>query len=156
MDIPTVGRFAAVMDPQGAVLMPFVPSGPPGAMPEAEVPPPGTFCWDELMTTDPAKAVEFYKAIYGWTVTEQQMAHGTYYVLHRGDRMAGGIMKLPMPGVPVYWGTYVAVAHLEASLKRAEALKAKVVVPPNDIPGMGRFAVFTDPVGATLSMFQGK
>jgi predicted enzyme related to lactoylglutathione lyase len=153
-DIPTVGRFAVVVDPQGAVLLPFLSAQPDA--PEVEGPPAvGTFCWDELLTTDPAKAADFYKAIYGWTVMEQDMGGMTYRVLKRGDRMTGGIMKLPMPGIPPHWGTYVAVANLEETMKRAESLKAKVVVPPTDIPGMGRFATFTDPVGATLSVFRG-
>jgi predicted enzyme related to lactoylglutathione lyase len=156
-DIPTIGRFAVVVDPQGAVLLPFLPSQPADAMPELEGPPPvGTFCWDELLTTDPAKAADFYKAIYGWTISEQDMGGMTYRVLKRGERMAGGIMKLPMPGIPPHWGTYVAVAKVEETVKRVESLKAKVVVPPSDIPGMGRFATFTDPLGATLSVFQGK
>jgi predicted enzyme related to lactoylglutathione lyase len=154
-DIPDVGRFAAVADPQGAVLMPFRDQHEP---PELQGPPPvGTFCWDELLTTDPVAAVAFYTPIFGWTVTEQQMgAAGTYRVLKRGDKMTGGIMKLPMPQIPPNWAAYVAVANVDASVKRAESLKAKVVVPPSDIPGMGRFAVFTDPTGATLSIFQGQ
>ncbi len=155
-DIPTVGRFAVVVDPQGAALLPFLPLPPENAVPEPEVPPNGTFCWDELLTTDPAKAAAFYTAIYGWTVTEQEMGGGTYRVLKRGERMTGGIMKLPMPGIPPHWGTYVAVASVEETLKRAESLKAKAIVPPTDIPGMGRFATFADPTGATLSVFTGK
>ena len=155
-DIPTVGRFAVVADPQGAVLFPF--RSEPTNMPESKGPPPvGTFCWDELMTTDPVAAVSFYTAIYGWTVTEQDMGPGgTYRVIKRGDVMTGGIMKLPMPQVPTYWAAYVAVANVDASLKRAESLKASVVVAPTDIPAMGRFAVFADPAGAVLSIFQGK
>ena len=156
-DIPTVGRFAVVADPQGAVLLPFLPSQPADTTPEPEGPPPvGTFCWDELMTSDPAKAAEFYTAIYGWTTKEQELgAHGTYRTLLRGERMTGGIMSLPMPGIPPQWGTYVAVASVEDTVKRVESLKAKVLVPPSDIPGMGRFAVFGDPLGATLSVFHG-
>ncbi|HZU84101.1 MAG TPA: VOC family protein [Polyangiaceae bacterium] len=154
-DIPNVGRFAAIADPQGAVLMAFrdlneapEPQGPPA---------PGTFCWDELVTPDPAAAVKFYTPIYGWTVVEQPMGSmGTYHVLKRGDVMSGGIMKTPGPGVPTYWAAYVAVKDVDATMKRAEKLKAKLVVPPSDIPGMGRFAVFSDPSGAVLSIFQGR
>jgi hypothetical protein len=50
----------------------------------------------------------------------------------------------------------VAVASVDASTKRVESLGGKVVVPPSDIPNMGRFSVFTDTTGATLCMFQGK
>ena len=155
-DIPNVGRFAVVVDPQGGVLLPFRSDQP--EMAETQGPPPvGTFCWDELMTSDPVAAVAFYTEIYRWTVTEQDMGPGgTYRVLKRGDVMTGGIMKLPMPEVPTYWGAYVAVANVEATMKRAESLKAKVIVPPADIPNMGRFAIFADPAGAVLAVFQGR
>lgn len=153
-DILNVGRFAVVADPQGAVLLPFHDKM---ENPELEGPPPvGTFCWDELMTSDPAAAAAFYTKIYGWTVKEQPMPpSGTYRVLHRGERMSGGIMGLPMPGVPPHWNAYVAVESVDASAKRVETLKGKIIVPPSDIPGMGRFAIFTDPLGASLSLFQG-
>ena len=154
MDIPTVGRFALVADPQGALLFPFKEAqesaelaGPPGA---------GTFCWDELLTSDAAAAVEFYKAIYGWTTTTTDMGPmGTYYVLHRGERMAGGVMGLPMPGVPPHWQTHVAVTDLEATVKHAESLGGHVVMPPTPVPNMGRFAVILDPQGAPFAVFQG-
>ena len=54
------------------------------------------------------------------------------------------------------WGSYVAVANVDAATKRAESLRAKVIVPPADIPQMGRFAVFADTAGAVLSIFQGQ
>jgi predicted enzyme related to lactoylglutathione lyase len=155
-DIPKVGRFAAVADPQGGILFPF--RGEPSDMPEPQGPPPiGAFCWDELMTSDPVAAATFYAQIYGWSVTEQEMgAAGTYRVLKRGDVMTGGIMKLPTPQAPTSWGAYVAVADVDATMKRAESLGAKLLVPPAVIPSMGRFAVFCDPAGAVLSVFQGQ
>jgi predicted enzyme related to lactoylglutathione lyase len=111
-DIPTIGRFAMVKDPQGAVLAPFKPSMP--GTPPAGPPPAGTFCWDELLTTDPEAALAFYKAIYGWTTTDMEMPTGKYYVLHSGDSMSGGAMKLPMPEIPPHWQSHVAVADLDA------------------------------------------
>jgi uncharacterized protein len=154
-DIPKVGRFAVVADPQGAVLLPFRDAN---ESPELEgLPPVGTFCWDELLTTDPAAATSFYTQMYGWTVTERDMGPaGPYRLLKRGERMSGGIMKAPMPEIRPHWGAYVAVANVDASTKRAEGLKARVVVPPTNIPGMGRFSAFLDPAGAVLSIFQGQ
>jgi predicted enzyme related to lactoylglutathione lyase len=154
-DIPNVGRFAVVADPQGAVLLPFRDKT---ESPEREGPPAvGTFCWDELATSDPAAAAKFYSSIYGWKVTEQPMgAMGTYRVLNRGERMSGGIMGLPAPGVPPHWAAYVAVANVDATVKRVESLRGKLLVPPTDIPNMGRFAAFTDPTGAALSVFHGQ
>lgn len=39
--------------------------------------------------------------------------------------------------------------------KRAQALKGKLIVPPTDIPGIGRFAVVTDVQGAAFAVFKG-
>jgi predicted enzyme related to lactoylglutathione lyase len=155
MDIPTVGRFSAVADPQGAVLMPFKPSGPEGGPPG--MPAPGSFCWDELLTSDPEAATKFYPDIYGWTVAppRDMGAMGNYWVLLSGENMRGGIMGLPMPGIPPHWATHVAVAHLEESLAKAESLGASVMAPPMEVPGFGRFAVIKDTVGATINLFQG-
>jgi predicted enzyme related to lactoylglutathione lyase len=143
------------MDPQGAVLMPFKDEN---ESPELEgMPAVGTFCWDELLTSDPAAAAKFYAGVYGFTVDEREMGPmGTYRVLKRGERMTGGIMKQPMPNVPPHWSAHVAVADIEAATKRVETLKGKVIVPPMEVPGMGRFAVFSDRAGATLQIFQGK
>src|SRR4051794_16667083 len=65
-DIPEVGRFAVVADPQGAsfVLFKPFPSEPP-AVPAAGA--PGTVGWHELHAVDGAKVFEFYSALFGWT-----------------------------------------------------------------------------------------
>jgi predicted enzyme related to lactoylglutathione lyase len=153
-EMPGFGSFAAIQDPQGAVLLPWHGKEAPA---EAEGPPPvGTFCWDELLTPDPAGAARFYKELYGYTVDEKDMGPmGTYHVLKRGDRETAGIMKLPMPQVPTHWAAYVHVENVDDAAKRAERLKATVAVQPADIPGIGRFAVLIDPAGASVPIFQG-
>jgi predicted enzyme related to lactoylglutathione lyase len=152
-DIPTVGRFAAVNDLQHAGLCPFTPSMP--GSPPAGPPPAGTFCWDELMTSDPQAALSFYKAIYGWTTSTMELPNGPYHVLYAGAAMVGGIMKAPMPEVPSHWMSHVAVADLDAALAKASSLGAKIIVPPTPVPNMGKFAVVLDPAGADFALFQG-
>ena len=63
MDIPEVGRFAVIRDPQGAVISAFTPQGEPRI-------PEGAFVWDELHTSDIEAAKQFYPAVFGWTVNE--------------------------------------------------------------------------------------
>ena len=153
-DIPNVGRFAVIGDPQGAYLSPF--KGTQDS-PEPEGKPAlGTFCWNELVTSDPAAALSFYKDIFGWTHEEMSMGPmGTYNVLKRGDKQAAGIMKQPMPEAPTAWVHYVAVDDVDKSAKRAEALKGKILAPPTDIPNIGRFAIAQDPTGAVIALFKG-
>jgi predicted enzyme related to lactoylglutathione lyase len=154
MEIPTVGRFAVLADAQGATFAVFRQSTAYGAEPER--PPVGMFAWDELMSSDPAAAAKFYCALFGYTVQESDMGPmGTYRVLKRGDRMTAGIMKMP-PQVPQsHWMTYLHVADVDASTRNATELGAKVMVPPTDIPNIGRFSAIDDPSGAGIALFKG-
>lgn len=154
MDIPNVGRFAVVLDKEGAALAPFKSADERA---DTEGPPPvGHFCWDELLTSDPKSALSFYEGVYGYTHEDKDMGPmGTYYILKRGERQAGGIMKAPMPGQHPAWLFYVHVSDVDASSKRAEQLKGKLIVPPADIPGIGRFSVVTDQQGAAFALFKG-
>jgi predicted enzyme related to lactoylglutathione lyase len=152
-DIPNVGRFAVIVDPQGAALAPFYSAD---ERPEtAGYPPIGSFCWTELLTSDPAAAASFYQAIFGWSIDKRDMGTmGTYYGLLRADAQAGGIVKAPMAESPPAWLSYVAVNDVDAAAKRVERLKGKIIVAPKDIPGIGRFAVHADPVGAVSAVFK--
>src|SRR5258707_4624849 len=62
-DIPNVGRFAVVSDPQGAAFNLFKPSQPGERVVSRE---PGHIGWHELHTNDWPKAFEFYQAMFGW------------------------------------------------------------------------------------------
>jgi predicted enzyme related to lactoylglutathione lyase len=64
MDIPDVGRFAVISDPQGAIFALFKDAKPYPQEPER--PPVGSFCWEELATTDPEAAAKFYAALFGY------------------------------------------------------------------------------------------
>jgi hypothetical protein len=154
VDIPKVGKFAVVLDKQGAALSPMQVAE---MSPElAGAPAVGTFCWDELLTVDPASAIAFYTGLYGYTVEDKDMGPmGTYHILKRGERQAAGIAKTMMPNQPSAWLSYVVVPDVDQGAKRAESLKGKIIVPPSDIPGIGRFSVVTDPQGAAISLFKG-
>ena len=153
-NIPNVGRFAVLADPQGASFSVLAPAD---ERPEREgMPGAGEFCWVELLTDDPSAALRFYKEVFGWTSKELKLdGMPTYNELSReGGKGAGGIMKKPMPG-PDAWLTYVAVDDVDATAKRAGTLKGKVIAPPSDIPNIGRFAVLADPTGAVFAIFKG-
>jgi predicted enzyme related to lactoylglutathione lyase len=115
---------------------------------------PGAFSWSELMTPDPAVAREFYGALFGWQFDEMKMPEGTYHVIKVGDTSVGGIMATPPSsgGMPPMWGCYVTVADADAAAKRCVALGGQVIVGPQDIPGVGRFAVILDRQGAALNI----
>ena len=83
---------------------------------------------------------------------------GVYTLWKAGDKGAGGMMQMIGPqfeGVPPHWMSYVAVDDVDAAAAKAAELGGEIKVPPMDIPGIGRFAVFADPQGAHLSLFKG-
>ena len=82
------------------------------------------------------------------------MPQGTYHVLKQGDAMRAGLFKATDASMPTMWLQYVKVDDCDASAAKAEGLGASIVAPPSDIPGVGRFAVFTDPLGAALAVMK--
>ena len=62
-------------------------------------------------------------------------------------------MKSP-PGVPhSFWLPYVAVENADAAERAARRGSArKVMVPPTDIPNVGRFACWSDPQQASIAV----
>ncbi len=116
----------------------------------------GAFSWSELTTSDPAKAASFYAEVFGWTVKDPDPAMGDYRVVSVGATQVAGIMAPPpgAPPMPSHWGCYVTVDSVENTLERVQALGGTVLVPPMDVPTVGRMAVFKDPQGAALSIIQ--
>lgn len=114
----------------------------------------GTFCWNELGSTDDEAAKKFYAELLGWTYKEGDAGGMKYAEITAGGRPVGGVYKMgPEFGeAPSHWMAYVAVDDVDASAKRVEELGGKVCVPPTDIPNVGRFSVINDPTGATLSL----
>lgn len=152
-DIPTVGRFAVIADPQGAVLSIFKPSS---EMTLHDVQKEGEFCWNELLTSDSAAALRFYSELFGWkTVEEMDMGPaGKYRVFGVGDTRLGGMMTTPKEPMAPMWLYYVETGDLDAALQRATQKGAKVMNGPMDVPGGGRIAQLVDPQGAPFALHQ--
>jgi hypothetical protein len=117
----------------------------------------GAICWSEIMTPDPQKTKAFYTKLFGWTAETMPMGKGEYTFLKNAGTGLGGIQAFekgqqnPQP----MWVNYFAVESVDQSTRMAESLGAKTRVPPTDIPGnKGRFAILTDPTGATFAVYQ--
>jgi predicted enzyme related to lactoylglutathione lyase len=154
-DVPNIVRFAVAMDPGNAAIGVLKGIGPGADQPLPNDPPaPGTFCWDELQTSDQETAKKFYGAIFGWAgnAGDDPMK---YWHWQLNGKDIGGMMPLQgPPGVPPHWLSYVAVVDVDASTKKAEGAGAKVLVPTMDIPGTGKFSVLQDPTGAAFAVFR--
>jgi predicted enzyme related to lactoylglutathione lyase len=159
-DVMDAGRMSVIQDPTGAVLQLWQATKHIGAT-VTKV--PGSICWVELYTTDPAAAAPFYRQVLGWETSEFDMGPmGTYTLFSReGEGKAGqvgGMMKMPpdMQGVPSNWLVYFEAADVDASAKRVEQLGGKIVMPATDIPDIGRFAIAQDRTGGTFTLYTNK
>jgi predicted enzyme related to lactoylglutathione lyase len=152
-DVMDVGRMSVIQDPTGAVFAIWQAGTHAGAGVNNV---PNSFCWNELATSDTAKAGDFYSGLFGWGKNVKEMGPMTYTSFMNGDRPAGGMYK-PTPemgDIPPNWLTYFAVDDADATASKAKELGATITVPPKDIPDVGRFAIIEDPQGAFFGIIK--
>jgi predicted enzyme related to lactoylglutathione lyase len=156
-DIPNVGRFAMVADPQGAVFCLFKGTS---EMPQSAPDPnkPGQVGWHELMAVDGGKAFEFYAGLFGWTKDEaiDMGAMGRYQLFAAGGPAIGGMMN-KMAEMPVpFWSYYFQVDSVGAALERLKSAGGKVINGPMEVPGGSWIVQGFDPQGAMFSLVSPK
>lgn len=152
-DIPGVGRFATLQDPQGAVFVAFRDHGstPPAVSPPATA---GTVGWHELITGDSQAALAWYGQLLGWTPTESvdMGPAGQYRMFATGGHSAGGMMDRP-PEVPAsMWLYYFNVEALDPALARLKEAGGTVCLEPMEVPGGAWVANAIDPQGAMFAL----
>ncbi len=153
-DIPHTGRFAVLADPQGAsfsILQPL-PMADDSAGRAFDQQKPGHGNWHELITPDPAAAMDFYGPLFGWTIS-RSMPMGpelTYHIIARDGLEIGGTCALP--DHPPHWKPYFRVASAAAAIDAVIAAGGVVLHGPDEVPG-GAFTVqIRDTQGATLAL----
>lgn len=114
----------------------------------------GAFSWSELTTPEPGRAAEFYGSLFGWTIEAMDMPTGRYHVAKVGDTAVAGMMSNPDPSCPMppSWSCYVTVSNVDEAIAKCTALGGSVLMPPMDVPTVGRMACIRDPQGATLNL----
>lgn len=152
-DVGESGRMAMIQDPTGATVALWQPKTNEGSSLYGEH---GALGWTELLTTDTEKAEAFFSQVFGYSTEHQQMGPTEYILFKVGDKEAAGMMQIaPEWGeVPPHWMVYFVVDDCDAMVDKATQMGAHVLVPPQDIPEVGRFATLTDPQGASFSIIQ--
>lgn len=155
-DIPTVGRFAILSDPQGAVFAVFSPSGDsPGSSGD---PGSGEVSWHELATEDLEAGWSFYQDLFGWSITEDMdMGEAGLYRMYGVDEAPiGGMYKRP-PELPTSaWLFYIKVDDLDAAVTRVKELGGQILNGPMEVPGGDRIAQCMDPQGGAFALHASK
>jgi hypothetical protein len=114
----------------------------------------GLFSWNELITPDAEAAKKFYAELLGWGLEDMPLKDTAYSVIKAKGHDIGGIMSMPpgAAGTPPRWLPYVTVDEVEVTVRQAEKLGAQVILPPTDIPEVGRFAILKDPQRAEFAI----
>ncbi|HVE92673.1 MAG TPA: VOC family protein [Actinomycetota bacterium] len=116
---------------------------------------PGQPAWADLGTPDLGAATRFYGQLLGWTVESGGPDAGGYAMGKLdGDDVAG--FGPQQGGGKPYWTPYFATPDTDATAAAVKDAGGQVMVPPMDIFSVGRMAMFTDPEGATFSVWEAK
>ncbi len=164
-NVPGVGRMAFLADPQGALF--YVMKGESSHESLAfsyDKKRPGHCAWNELATSDPAGALQFYSAHFNWAKDgEMDMGPmGAYeFLRHAGRAPAGSPMGVGVLGalmskpaqMPVSaWSFYFRVADIDAAVAHIKDNGGSIFQEPMEIPG-GDFALNgIDPQGANFAL----
>jgi predicted enzyme related to lactoylglutathione lyase len=152
VEVPNVGCWALIADPQGAEMGMFEPCALPSSGDGAAR--AGEFSWHELNTTDYRAAFEFYKALFQWErIAEHDMgASGRYFMFGQRGRTYGGMFNGTSSGQRPSWLSYLRVDDVSAAAQVAERLGGKVKRGPMEVPGGDWIAQCEDPVGAPFAL----
>jgi len=154
-DIPNVGRFAVLSDPQGAAFAVFTPSpsSGDGASPGGG---PGDFGWHELATTDPEGALRFYGELFGWDKgpSHDMGEMGTYQLVSHGGQQVGGVYKARDNSTPPSWLSYVNVADADKAASAAKAAGGRILNGPMEVPGGSWIVMMLDPQGGAFAVVE--
>ncbi|RMH87384.1 MAG: VOC family protein [Calditrichaeota bacterium] len=153
LDVFTAGRMSLLTDPAGAFFALWQAREHPGAGVVRE---PGTFCWNELITTDADAAEAFYTRLFGWTTEVGDFDGFKYTSFLREGSPVGGMMPMikEWGDTPSHWLIYFAVDDCDAVAEKASSLGASLQVPPMDVPEVGRFSLIRDPQGGTFAIIR--
>src|SRR6266571_3270094 len=156
-DVFTQGRMAGFSDPTGAQFAVWQPGETKGL---DAVTVANTLCWTELHTTDPATVKAFYQSVFGWVTEDVPMGEFTYTVVRPADSgpdaSQGGIMgisdEMGGAGMTPRWRPYFEVTDCDAVVAKTTEHGGSVSMPAEDVEGVGRLALLTDPYGAPFAV----
>lgn len=124
----------------------------------ARVPMTGAPCWVDLLTSDTARAEQFYGELFGWTAEHgDEERYGGYVTFRKDGKMVGGCMRNDgSSGAPDTWSVYLATDDARRTVERAAEVGGTVIVPAMDVPEQGVMAMVTDPSGTAVGVWQGR
>jgi uncharacterized protein len=114
----------------------------------------GVPSWVDMGSPDLAAARAFYGGLLGWDCPEGPPEAGGYSVCEVRGKPVAGLGPQMNPDFPAAWMTYVNVDSADDTIAKVKANGGAVFVEPMDVMDVGRMAIFADPAGAVLGLWQ--
>ena len=109
----------------------------------------------EIPATNPTAASSFYASLFGWSMTTEPQMDYTMFTAEGGP--GGGLPKVDGANVKVGEVLIsVGTDDIDATLAKAGSLGGRTLVAKTEIPGMGWYAIFSDPTGNRIGLFTGR
>jgi predicted enzyme related to lactoylglutathione lyase len=149
-EVPNIGAWAVIADPQGAVFGIYEPAyslAPPD-------PRPGQFSWHELATSDYKAAADFYRALFRWEhVSDYDMGEmGIYRMFGQRGETYGGMFNRKDTTPPPNWLPYMRVNDVKSAAGQVQQAGGTVINGPMEVPGGDWIAQCLDPQGAAFAL----
>lgn len=153
-EIPEVGRFAVVADPQGAMFVLFQPSDAMQTQQSPRPGTPGTAAWHDLAAIDWQSEFAFYSDLFGWSKSQaiEMGPNGIYQIFAVGAEPIGGMMNRMDPSQAPGWMFYFNVDEIGAAITRVNAHGGTVIHGPSVVPGGQQIAHCLDTQGAIFGV----
>jgi uncharacterized protein len=152
-DIPGVGRFALVADPQG-IMFYIMRGSVDGTSTSFDQTTLGHCHWNELATTDQEAALTFYTKLFGWEKGDAMPMgdRGDYrFIVHHGETI-GAMMNRMADGPPPAWNFYFGVEDIDVAARAVSGNGGIIHHGPAEVPGGVYIIVAADPQGALFGL----
>jgi uncharacterized protein len=107
----------------------------------------------EITGPDAAALESFYGAVLNWTVESRPFPNYAYTRAGTGPGLRAGFRQ-EAADVPPERLLYAGVPNVQETLDAAVAAGATIAIPTTTFPGVGTFAVFVDPAGNRMGLWE--
>jgi len=106
--------------------------------------------WFEVVGNEGAQLRSFYGDLFGWTYEVDEKFDYGMVAADAGRGIPGGVGKSETQRVTFY----VSTTNIDDSLKQAEGLGGKTIMPRTELPGGSILAMFQDPEGNAVGLVE--
>jgi predicted enzyme related to lactoylglutathione lyase len=107
----------------------------------------------QILSKAPEETAQFYASLFGWKIDANNPMGYRQIDTGSTQGIQGGIWPAP-PQSPNFVQLFMKVEDVASSVKQAQELGAKVLIPPTVLPGGDEMAVLHDPQGMPFAVWR--